>query len=90
MNIKTVLGAIIVAAAFISVQAQTGATPAQSAQDIVLGDFKPAVEIDGRDDGLIHRRRQRAGHLLARADALADDQQLGQSGFDCNFRARAT
>ena len=36
MNIKTVLGAIIVAATFISVQAQTGATPAKSAQDIAL------------------------------------------------------
>ena len=36
MNIKTVLGAIIVAVAFISVQAQTGATPAKSAQDIAL------------------------------------------------------
>jgi hypothetical protein len=36
MNIKTVLGAIIVAAAFTSVQAQTGATPAKSAQDIAL------------------------------------------------------
>lgn len=36
MNIKTVLGAIIVAAAFTSVQAQTGATPARSAQDIAL------------------------------------------------------
>jgi len=36
MNIKTVLGTIIVAAAFTSVQAQTGATPAKSAQDIAL------------------------------------------------------
>ena len=36
MNIKTVLGTIIVAAAFTSVQAQTGATPARSAQDIAL------------------------------------------------------
>lgn len=36
MNIKTVLGAIIVAATFTSVQAQTGATPARSAQDIAL------------------------------------------------------
>jgi len=36
MNIKPVLGAIIVAATFTSVQAQTGATPAKSAQDIAL------------------------------------------------------
>ena len=36
MNMKTVLGTIIVAAAFTSVQAQTGATTAKSAQDIAL------------------------------------------------------
>lgn len=36
MNIKTVLGGIVIAAAFTSVQAQTGATPARSAQDIAL------------------------------------------------------